>query len=341
MKEECTLKSVGETREMVIHTTLTREIRPIRNWYEWLALWQRAETLEEMLGMLHVGFNVRLETLSWEEKREYDEIDRLTFYFTIADGWTDDVLLRLPEDIESTGAYSDGKTPRQLRQRLAHKAFDMLCISFFKEAGVPGQGRLSYTFGYQWESVITSERLFQVIQNFFKEETPRYGEHIEIRNLGSFNDQRTHNERFAVNFLLNLAKFMWTYTWRKSKLLDVGSTEERGRLATTLARINAAKPWMVTVLSKLDEFGVLREWILELDKACLAKLEEIAFRGKLETYHTVKESRHVMTLDEACYAGSKTGWFLKEHELKLREHARLAAILEVQRLKKAVEKLKN
>ena len=291
-----------------------------------------------MLGLLHVGFNVPLRQLSWEEEKEHDCIYRLIFYFTIADGWVDNHILRLPEDVEDNGMYSDGKTTRQFRQKLALKAFDMLCVNFFKTAEVHGSGRLSWTFGYQWD-IVVSERLFPTIQNFFREESrTECGGDVKIRNLMIFNEIRPGKSQWVINFLLNLARFMWTYTWEKTTRPSANSIKERDELTTRFAQINAAKPWMVTVLAKLDELGVLREWILDLDKASLAKLKEIALRSKLEIYHQVPESRQVLNLDEACYAGSKAAWFLAEHEVMVHEHKRLTSIREAEEQRREAER---
>ena len=330
----------GEKGEVKIHTTLTREIRPDSNFHELMERWQAAVTLGDMLGVLHRGYGVSLERWTYDEK-EYDEIDRHIFYFTIADGWADHYLLKLPEDgRKEYEAGCDRKTPSELRQQLARKAFDMLCLNFFKmeliDRGYSGNKPKA-----EWEETIVSERLFPVIQNFFRAQKAFSGR-IEIRNLSRFHEKRSRKERLAVDFLVNLAEFIWG--WRE---LDdpYFSDDEKylGHLASTRARIDTAKPWMVEVLSYLDRLDVLRKWILELNKACLAKLKGIALRNEFTGFGCpVVKSRPVATVDEACYLGSGAGWLLKEYELKVEEHERLTAILDAERqIEEASQQIKE
>ncbi len=317
--------------EMVIHPLLTREIRPISNWHEWLTLWQTAENVQWMESLLHVGFDILFESRYGE--RIYDHVDRCMFYFAMADGWADHYLLRLQEDegkqypVGQDSAWNIiRKTPSELRQQLARKAFDMLCMNFFKVElkRDNDDGRFK-----AWEV----ERLLPVIQNFFRLEELQFRNIIEIRNLSCRNSQRSHNEQQAVNFLLSLAKFLWE--WEEPDIsYSHTKDEEKKRLAAMRTCLDAAKPWMTEVLSTLDRLDVLRSWILKLDETCLTRLREIALHNELNRFeHLVVESRPVKTLDEACFLESRTAWFLKEYELKVREHKRLSMIFEAEQQK--------
>ncbi|MBI1960919.1 MAG: hypothetical protein HYS43_01465 [Candidatus Liptonbacteria bacterium] len=335
-----------------VHTLLTREIRPIRNWHEWLALWQAADNLQWMESLLHVGFGISLERAQYGEQ-EYSGFDRVMFYLTIADGWgwTGRHSLELPTDGDAkyrVGYDSNWhlveKSARELRQQLARKAFDMLCLNFFKvELTEEVRGR----FNGFWERLVASERLLPATQHFFRAEKDRYGDDVRIRNL-SGRDERSHNEQQAVNFLLNLARFLWMRREPELRYYSdekrAEAEEERKRLAETRARVDAAKPWMVEILVALDKLDMLQEWIFQLDEACLAKLKEIALRNKLSRYqHPVMEDRPVATLDEARYLGSSAAWFLARHEVMTREHKRLEAICDAKRTKaeadRKIEKL--
>jgi len=354
METNVTSTLKGAEKEEEIHTTLTREIHPICNLAEFFVRWQAAKTFEEMLGLLHVGFNVSLGRGQYGEK-EYDEIDRLIFYFTIADKWVDKYLLRLPKDGDTeyvvgydlkTG-YVIKKKLSELRQELARKAFDMLCTNFFSRIELLGGGRNGNDFADKWEETIVSERFFPIILNFFRTEKERFGDDIVIRNLSRRYDKRSHNERQAVEFLLNLAKFLWGWKEPEPNELPYDNNEKRKYLeylAALRSRVDGAKPWMIEILTQLDELDVLRKWTLELNVACIAKLEEIALRNEFsEHLHPVVKTRPVDTIEEACYLGSNAGWFLKFHELKTREYRRLNAILEAERGKieadRTIEKL--
>jgi hypothetical protein len=316
-----------------IHTSLTREVRPDRNFCELIErCWQTATTLGDMEGVLHRGYQVSLGKSAYGEK-EYDEIDRHTFYLTIADGWEDYDLLELPTDgnKEYTVGYDScgnviKKSPCGLRQQLARKAFDMLCLNFFKKVELLVDGRHGKEFNKDWEGVIASERLFSIIQNFFRAEKGRSGE-VRIRNLSRRDDKRSHNEEQAVNFLVNLAKFIWGWKEYEIESWSNNKKEEKKWNVEMRSRLDASKPWMVEVLIGLGRLFILRKWMLELDKACLDKIKEIALRSEFSEYQgPVWEDRPVASLDEACYLDSGGAWFLKEHELMVREHKRLEGI---------------
>jgi len=316
------------------------EIRTIRNFCEWVSLWQKSETKEQKLGLLHVGFIVSLQRFSIFEKK-YDEIDRLIPYFAIANGWDDDCLLELLED--GSKKYFVGydklgsritKMPKELRQEVARKAFNMLCLNYFSKVELMVSGRRGDEFARDWEEAITSERLFPVIQNFFMVQKGILNK-IEIRNLSSGKERRSHNEQQAVEFLLNLARFIWGRKKLSEPYYPNKDEEKKYRkyLSELCVRIDLAKPWMIEILNYIDRLDVLQKWMLDLDETCLKKLKEIALRNELSEYdhsHFVKKSRPVANLDEACYVGSRAAWFLKEHELKKREHARLKGIREAE-----------
>jgi hypothetical protein len=315
------------------HSLLLREIRPIRNWHEWLVLWKATENLEWMESLLHVGFSVSLERAENREP-EYDETDRVSFYLTVADNWNDHFHFESFEDrgkMYRVADDSDGnsvrKVPADLRQQLARKAFYMLCQNFFKII-LKGEGRYVDRCNEGWQRLVLSPKLFPVIQNFFRSEKKRFGSGQGICNLPYRDNQSSHGEQQVVTFLLNLAKFLWGL---KPDTCYYGSDKEEAekKLAETLARVSEAKPWMIEVLVELDELDMLREWLLELDKACFAKLRDIALRSELvKRKHWVKEDRRVSTLDEACFAGSKAAWLLKEYLLKKEECQRLKTIRE-------------
>ncbi|MEK7117780.1 MAG: hypothetical protein AAB861_03335 [Patescibacteria group bacterium] len=325
------------------HTLLSRDIRPIRNWCEWLQRWQAAESFEEMLGLLHCGFNVSLERGEYGEK-EHNQIGRLTFYFTIAAGWEDYILLRSPADGNRSydlGRDASGnrvtKTTSELRQQLARKAFDILCLNFFKNYLEEDRDRENWM--WKWVAIAVSEQLFPVIQSFFRAEKRQYGG-ISIRNL-SRSRKKSHGEQTAVDFLFNLANFIWD--WREQEIRSYYSRKEEleRENVSMRARVDAAKPWIVELLSWLDNLNLLRKRISELDETCLAKLKEIAMRAEIDNPSSTEfcnRKRLVVSLDEACYVGSKAAWFLKEHELWLREHTRLEAIRKAEERKRGAER---
>jgi hypothetical protein len=323
----------SELEKIQFHTTLTREIRPDLSWHELIKSWQRAATLGDMLGILYRGFDVKMAGSNWFDEPKYDDIDRLTFYFTIADGWNDERLLELPVDDglkyymgfdRHRGMVKD-KSPAQLRQMLARKAFDVLCSSeFFKTELMSSENCRGKEYNEVWIETITSTRLFPVIQNFF-----RINEQGKIRNLTWWNEKRPHSEIIAIDFLLNLAQFI--FDWQERDTDFRYSNDEKKEIekqdAEIRSRLDKSRPWMVEILSELDRLDILQKRIFKLDQESLKKLEEIAMRSKFSEYRSpVLEDRLAITLNEACYLGSKTAWLLKEHELMIRERDRLQNI---------------
>jgi hypothetical protein len=318
--------------EAAVHPLLEKKVRTTANWCEWLALWQSTENFGDLRSLLHDGFTTSLERAGYNEK-EYDKVDRLIFYFSIADGWD---TCEPFQKSETTGIYFLGhdfsgnrilKNSSELRQMLAQKAFDMLCLNFFKAESKEEQGDEFANFG----KFRGFDRLQPVIQNFFRPEKNMFSE-TKIRNL-TFRGERSHNEEQAVNFLLKLVKSIWKW---KAPVVYFSQKQEREKeeeaIRARKARVDSLKPWLIEVLAQLGRLDILQEHILELDKPCLDKLEEIALRTELKDHrHPVAEDRLVTSIEEACYAGSGAAWFLKRCQLKMKEQKRLMAIQNAER----------
>ena len=172
---------------------------------------------------------------------------------------------------------------------------------------------------------------------------PYFGNNIVIRNLPR-PDPKLSWELHAVNFLLGLVIFVWS--WERHEIPWGPSSEQemvREHNRLTQIRLDSAKPWLVEILAYLGRLDLLRSRTTQLDEPCLAKLKEIALRAELSQYnHPVKETRPVATVEEACYVGSPAALFLERCELMLREGKRLTAILEAEEVAAdATRKLKE
>lgn len=328
-----------------VHDLLSREIRPLRNWKEWLDRWQSAVSLQEMLGLLHGGFDVTTEKSSWEEPA-YNQLDRISFYLRLADGWIDSSRLRKPEDRglrydfrDKNAGSSSEKEPFELRMMVARKAFDMLCLHFFRQELPPRPGDREYES--YWSSLTANGNLLPLLMKFFRVEPSEIKE-CSIENLCIGLRDGSHNQKHAMTFLKNLATFLWH--WEKPDLSFLFLRDEekktRERQASELeGRIEEAKPWMIEVLVSLDEIDILSPIALSLDKKSLGKLREIALRQNLEcAFYPVEKDRKVRSIEEACYAGSKAAWFLKMREICLQEQTRLEEIQKAQQAKDAADR---
>ncbi len=332
---------VPDATEKEVLSAIAQTAPPIQNWKEWLVRLTWATSSQERESLLHIGFTVSLEPVGYREKR-YGEADRIRTYLAIADGWADsNIKLREEEpkyvvDQDRNGNITR-KTSSELRKQLACKAFNMLALNFFNLELWDGDRE----FRWQWEKVILSEELFPVIRNFFRPEKEQFGNDMVIRNL-SRSREPSHNEERARNFLLNLAEFLWK--WKEPNYRYISADKEARQkyleyLAEMRSRIESAKPWMVEVLANLQRLDALEEFILELNGSCLAKLEEIALRAHLNQFrHPVNESRRVLSVEEACYAGSKAAWLLLKQRLKARVHSKLVAVRDAERNKAEAER---
>ena len=327
--------------EVAIHTKFSREIRPIQDWPEWIEEWQATASLDGMLGLIHRGF----ELPGWDSRNPTkDYLHRIIFYFGIADGWANEYSLETKDERGHQPMYAYKVDPQchnllylsesQARQKLAKMAFDQLALNFFKRE-LRGGGRNGDDFNESWISLVASERLFPVIQNFFRAGKKDFLAPSAIRNLNR-EGNRTHTEKLAVDFLINLATLIWGWEMENSGVWC--DDAYKARIADICSRLNASKPWMVEVLAGIDRLDVLQPHIVDLDKQCLAKLKEIALRTELSTHrYPVFETRTATSVEEACLAGSKAAWFLVKHGLIVTETKRLNAILDAERKKKAAE----
>lgn len=339
----------GTQEEIMIPSILAREIRPIVNWEEWLTIWDKASTFDEMLGLLHVGFNVTAPYCNfWDSPsnpapNRNDQIGRIVFYFSLADGWNDSTLLELPSDGRTEYEHGRDKrgntvsvSPSEVRRLLAEKAFSLLCTNFFKSDNFPDSddmsGRSRTDFMRAWEAFIFNDRLFPVILKFFRPQKNRWNDSIIIRNL-NHRDEQLPCEKQLHSFLQNFTIFLWNWEEREVDSYDSDKTkkEKENHNAALGARVKEAMVWMIEVLYLLKRLDVLEKWTLRLNQECLIKLEEIALRSELSRHAgVVKEDRQVRTLEESCYAGSRAGWFLMRYRVMTSEYARLREIRETE-----------
>lgn len=333
--------------ELIYDTLLLRSVRFIAHWDEFVGLWNTASSIEQMIGLLHVGFNVPLDgrrSRCDHLHRCYVDADRIRFYLAIADGWADPyrLLQRADDTSEDIPGATEDRTrmyPYQLRGSVARKAFDMLCLEFcakvLPKEDVPVWQREE---GNPWDKRILGTGLLPVIQHFFRNE----GEEgvCVIRNLHVeyTAGKRSHLEIQVVEFLLSLINFIWYRQQETFEGWESGVDGKRQAERKKQSLLDEAKPWSIEVLSFLNELDRLRPHLLKLNESCLSKLREIALANQLRcSQYPVTEDRRVATLDEACMAGSPAAWMLKAHRLIRAEHNRLTMLRDAERKREAAE----
>lgn len=319
--------------EVPDYKAFMEDVRPIGHWHEWRQLMQAAATFEQKLGLLHVGWDVEMTGAPYGEK-QYEPVDRLKFYFGVADGWTESWNFRpewmghQDEPSYRVGWDKDGnrkiRTLSEQRQQLAIKAFEILALKYFRfQTTIIERGREERRDRIAFHNRFLLDPAFQALQWFFRIENGR------VYNLTSRHNKKSPHEEMALELLLKLPGILWdseeweirSYDSEQQKTKKAQENEMLGEI------IPAAKLWMIDVLAALHELDVLEQWLLDLDESCVAKLQEIAMRAEFAGFsYPVPEKRRVLTIDEACYLGSPSGWLVKKFQLAVAEHARLEAV---------------
>ncbi len=338
------------------HPLMNRPIRPILSWDQWLQRWEAVETTNEMISLLHRGFDVPMNKRYGHE--EYTHEDRVLFYLGIADGWhmyaSDFEKPDDQRDAFCVGYDKNGndvkKTSAGLRKEITEKAFAMLCIHFFKldNEGKPlhpefGKYREVSPIDWFIRSIIT-EKLFPGLLHFFRLEPPPFlcldQEVPWVRNLRRGSEEQSNYERHLSEFLVQLAHVLWKWKeveikdwWAKMQEQDVRRHNSRIRTAIT-----QAQPWMIHALKAIGRLeDVLDGYVKQLNNECLEALRLIAMSRSLEA-PLVLEKRKVVTLDEAVLSGSSAARLLKKRELLDRELPRLQQIKNLQETQRDTER---
>lgn len=309
----------AELKPVSVLCVATPDIRPIKDLNEWFSFFETAETLEEHIWLLHIGFDMEVADLDYRRKQtevQLTSFDRIICYLNFADGHEGDVDdIQLREERGYNHYYGRDQNqnrnkldPGGLRRLLAQKAFTQLCNHFFKKY-LP-EGDRDPEEGW---AVRIVENLLPELQYFFRME---YNYRNTLRNLRGTWYTPKHEVEIVVKFLVNLARFLWE--WEGQRLWHGKEEEVRQRdeaNAKFQATLDAAKPWMIEVLYEIGKIDLLRRYLLRLEPASLDKLREIAYRKKFDKHkHPVAENRSVKTIDEAIYVGSVPARLLKEYE---------------------------
>lgn len=323
------------SKELVIRDLFSKPIRTRTSWRQWLVQWNGAETFEEMSNLLFDGFITPLKDGSeymWGH-REYTREDRILFYLKQADGWDEylffdrkgDYSTQYPLHERKTGKL-EMQTMRDLRKKLAEKAFEELCVHFFKVSPSDPQREERHEWMHRWITKMTPT-VFAGVMSFYRIEPQERHDDMKIVNLPSASNP-SHHEKTAINFLLELSKFIWE--WKECKIESWHKPEEQQQIGedNTLMRnlIDSAQLWMIEILARLGEINMLRSEMFKLSDACVAKITEIAMRSWFTDGYSgqpVRKARRVLTLHEACVVNSAAAWFLHRRQLLIDENERL------------------
>ncbi len=340
-----------ELKPVSVLCVATPDIRPIKDLNEWFDLMDEAKTVEEILGLLHIGFDMEVAQLNYlrqQEETQLTETDRVICYLNLADGHESNSGLEIPEDGNREYPFGENESgftihvrPSNLRQLIAQKAFSQLCNHFFKKwlnEKKNGEGSAS------WAVELIESDLFVALQYFLRTETSRSD--YTLPNLKLGRKEGIHHKTLVIDFILRLAKFLWE--WREyhsiwqSHLSNEERLEEERKNTLTRSHIERAKPWIIEVLAALGELHLLRKYLLNLDEGSVVKLKDMALKYQFKSYSShsdlVSKERPVANLEEALLLGSPEARLVIEHGILTNVHSKLKEVRETEREVEKVQK---
>ena len=123
--------TVPAAERLPFHFLFTKSLQIYENWRKWLEAWGETENVFQLISMLHDGFNVSMDMSQYgydsngryrSDLPVYDGIDRLIFYFEVAEGWRDSNILHKPGDeLFKLGKFWFDSTDRIRSRRHEHR----------------------------------------------------------------------------------------------------------------------------------------------------------------------------------------------------------------------------
>lgn len=279
------------------HPLLETKLGIIRNWDEWLKLWNETPYLELRHSLLHFGFDVPYP--------EDNTSQRILFYLSIADGWND-----ISFEPKQHHLSYPRNPPHLLKGALPRKAFEVLCLRWFK----PVKEFNEEKYKYSW---VCDEQVLLAVLAFFYGIDPSHYKRDEKRLKNLTHGDSDKHSVLARTYLVNFIIWAW-------RLLRHEADEK------LVERLASHRPAFVEVLDALGRLDVFTgPGRCGLDDASRAKLEELAL-GQEHYFPLEQKERRPKTLEEAVYVGSLAAQLLLLHRVTRVEHVRLKEIRDLE-----------
>lgn len=258
------------TREEYQHPLHKKGPDGIHDWKHWMTLWELAETVQELEGLIYCGYDVSLgrEDIQglWQE--------RFNFYLRVADGYTSRGSHRLITKEEKRSLSSvDVNSLVESRQKIAKKAFDVLCRNVFKDTSSNHQPP-------SWADYLIRhpERVKSVMWFFDPHERPY---NIPYRN------STDHNEKIAIVFLRSFIELCWL---ERDSAVFYGT--RRREIEEFLLHYERTFIHQLRELGNLDLLWKHRRWLTEEHLEVLRKiaLHERTFSIEGEQHNSVESA---------------------------------------------------
>jgi hypothetical protein len=303
------------------HPLLRKEFGMIRHWFLWKKAWDEAEHAEQLMGLLHVAFDM-------ETSEPNDWIERYRFLLDVADGFEAYDELKKPDDYPTFGCTYGTLAPtgiinerRQMRRTVATKAMQVLCDRVL---------RFEPTKGYQLAWRFTQPEIFEKLLWFFDDADRRtHGYNLSDRDDGRIS---TATRAFVRALIGNAWRFLPN---------AFGDRFDRKDEESIRAMFDAARPRFVRMLFRMGKLDLLvnidKRW-RDMGAAEMSVLCAVAkLRSNTNAGYGEYESR-----DEALCEGSNAAKVLIAIEACRREEERKRVIAQAEReVREAQEKLKQ
>jgi hypothetical protein len=248
------------------HVLLEREIESLVEarrygycgWERWKELFFKAETKEELIGLLHFGFDVA-------SSRE-EQVECVCLYLEVADGFRSFASV-IPRE-SNHWRDPDGSPYVKSRQEIAQKARKMLCDKFFKTVE-------DKNYLFSWVPLIVERAVFEKLIWFFRERS-YFGNLPDCNPLGKEN----HQDEICRAFLQEFIRFVWrNFDLFRGRDFRGNWTSEQ--IADATAMFRQARPATIEMLDYLKEtnrllFYEYRGDIFDIGAENWQKLEDLA-----------------------------------------------------------------
>lgn len=324
------MKAQQKNGESGKHVLLEKDLTYIKDWEGWKELWEGESQAEYLNSLLFFGFDI--------SANENEAVERLCLYLEIADGTGrssnfvkeneegEDEYFRLrflnPCKTFIQREYENGiKTKAEFREMLAKKAFQVLCLKFFKNTSKEG-------YLPSWHKELLDPDVLAKLFWFFRSE-----------NQWRWLDD--HHLKIVNNFGYDFCLFVWNHANGKYRF---GFNYPREIDEETIALFRSVCPDVITVLARLHKLDFLmsRDRYEEVDENCLDRLKKLSLNNvlclpKIDSSWG-NEHRKPKDIKEACLGGSQAARVLTILQIQQKEKAKFNEIQKLEKQRQLAEK---
>lgn len=280
-----TNETLPPTATVVVHPLANKEISYFGTWQEWRKKWEATSDLAQLLGLLQFGFDTITEDT-------VDNEDRIRFYLDVADGHggIDNFGAYDPSRPDVQDQWFNAMTERKRKKVIAKKAFNVLCVRFFKNQNTK-HGHPSWAI-----LIVRMPKIFSSLVWFFR--CDENGIQTRVRNLDyDAADEMDNNWKVAEQFAYDLCEFAYTFRFFGEYAGDNDRTIQKMFLD--------ARPQLVQLLLGLRREDALLSNAFHAGEIEMRELARIALATEYERNHPYSKSRLCTTGEEAYFSGSR------------------------------------